>query len=179
MLVNSILRDSTALTIRDAEPVDAESIIELMRAITSETENLAYGSGDFKMTAEEERAYIEKVKGSRNSAFLLAFKEGALVGFAALSGYSRPKVAHGADLSMGVLKAHWGQGIAKELLKAIIDWAAASDVVSKINLLVRTDNTPAIKLYRSMGFEIEGRLTRDFKICGVYYESYYMGLCIG
>lgn len=179
MLVYSILKDQTALTIRDAGPQDAADIIGLMKAITSETENLAYGRGDFQMTEEEERAYIDKVGKSPNSAFLLAFREGRLVGFAALSGYSRPKVAHGAELSMGVLKAHWGVGIAKALLKAIIDWAEASSVVSKINLLVRTDNIAAIKLYSSMGFEIEGKLTRDFKIDGAYYESYYMGLCIG
>jgi RimJ/RimL family protein N-acetyltransferase len=80
---------------------------------------------------------------------------------------------------MGVLKAYWGLGIAKELLKAAIDWAASSGAVSKINLLVRTDNTPAINLYKNLGFVIEGKLTRDFKINGVYYESYYMGLCIG
>ncbi len=179
MLIDSILKDKTGLTIREAEPADAERVIELMLAITSETENLAYGKGDFKMTAEEERAYIRRAKESPNSAFLLAFRDGALVGFAALSGYSRPKVAHGAELSMGVLKAHWGIGIAKALLEAIIGWAGGSGVVSKINLLVRTDNEPAINLYKSKGFEIEGKLTRDFRIGGTYYESYYMGLCIG
>lgn len=179
MLINSVLRDKSGLQLRDAEPADAEGIIELMCTITSETENLAYGKGDFKMTPEEERAYIGKVKQSPNSVFLLAFRDSALVGFAALSGYSRPKVAHGAELSMGVLKAHWGLGIAKSLLEAVIEWATTSNAVSKINLLVRTDNEPAINLYRSKGFEIEGKLTRDFKIAGVYYESYYMGLCIG
>lgn len=179
MLIDATLRDGTGLVIRDAALDDAEGIIELMRAITSETENLAYGSGDFKMTAEDERAYIGKLRESRNSAFLLAFRDGKLAGFAALSGYARPKVAHGAELSMGVLKAHWGLGIARQLLRAIIGWAGASDAVSKINLLVRTDNAPAINLYLSMGFAIEGKLTRDFKIGGVYYESYYMGLCIG
>lgn len=179
MPVSSKLRDESNLLIRDAEPYDAEAIIELMRTITSETENLAYGSGDFKMTPEDERAFVSKVKESCNSVFLLAFRDGTLAGFAALSGYTRPKVAHGAELSMGVKKAYWGLGIAKELLKAAIDWAASSGAVSKINLLVRTDNTPAINLYKNLGFVIEGKLTRDFKINGVYYESYYMGLCIG
>lgn len=179
MLIDSSLKDNTALLIRDAGEDDAESIIELMQAITSETENLAYGSGDFKMTADEEKAFISRVRESRNSVFFLAFRDGTLAGFAALSGYTRPKVAHGAELSMGVLKAHWGLGIARELLKAIIGWAAASGAVSKINLLVRTDNMTAISLYKSLGFSIEGKLTRDFRIDGVYYESYYMGLCIG
>lgn len=174
----ALFNDGTSVRIRKAERTDAEGIIALMDALTYETENLVYGKGDFKMSVADEIAFMERIDRSDNSAFLLAESDEGLVGFIALVGEAKPKTAHSGTLSMGILRACWGKGIARALLETIIDRARQMRTISKINLLVRDDNHAAIKLYRQSGFQIEGKLVRDFKINGVYYDSYYMGLCI-
>jgi RimJ/RimL family protein N-acetyltransferase len=51
-------------------------------------------------------------------------------------------------------------------------------VVRKINLKVRVDNEPAIRLYRSMGWVEEGHTTRDTLIGGKFNDCLFMGLPI-
>ena len=43
------------------------------------------------------------------------------------------------------------------MLRHLTEWAGANQAVHKIELLVRSTNTPAIQLYRSFGFFDEGR----------------------
>jgi RimJ/RimL family protein N-acetyltransferase len=48
-------------------------------------------------------------------------------------------------------------------------------VVRKINLKVRVDNLPAIRLYEQMGWVHEGRTTRDTLIDGGFNDCLLMG----
>lgn len=76
---------------------------------------------------------------------------------------------------MGVLKQYWGYGIGRNLLKASIDWADANGITKMILSGVLETNEPAIRLYKSLGFEIEGLLKRDRTLSdGKYYSTYMM-----
>lgn len=82
------------------------------------------------------------------------------------------------EFGVSVLKEYWGNGIGEELIKYLIAWSKDSGIIRKINLRVRTDNTPAIKLYKKLGFLEEGKRKRDFLIKGKFYDSLLMGLMI-
>ena len=75
---------------------------------------------------------------------------------------------------MGVAKAGRGQGLGEMLLTAGLAQATASPVLEIVYLMVRTDNIPAIALYRKMGFETLAILERDTKIDAAYFDGMLM-----
>ena len=65
------------------------------------------------------------------------------------------------------------------LLSSLIDWARAAPGVRKIELNVRSTNTGAIALYRSLGFEEQGRQRE--RICidaHTFIDDLEMGLFV-
>ncbi|NNF06857.1 MAG: GNAT family N-acetyltransferase, partial [Candidatus Eisenbacteria bacterium] len=62
------------------------------------------------------------------------------------------------------------------LVDAMITWAKASSIVTKINLRVSPDNPRGLALYAKKGFVREGQISRDMLIDGKYSESIWMGL---
>jgi RimJ/RimL family protein N-acetyltransferase len=77
---------------------------------------------------------------------------------------------------MSVRKEYWGLGIGSLMLDTLIDWARATQIVTKVNLRVRTDNQRAIQLYRNKGFVIEGTIRREIRLNDQYFDTYWMGL---
>ena len=87
-----------------------------------------------------------------------------LVGYAGLAVHP-----DGADVqTIGVRRRHQGAGIGRRLLTALVAEARGRP----IHLEVRTDNEPAIALYRSFGFEIQGVRRRYYQPSGA--DAYTM-----
>ena len=57
---------------------------------------------------------------------------------------------------------------------------ARKQAIARIELTVGTENIPALKLYRKVGFEIEGKLKNNYRLAstGKYYDEYLMALLI-
>ena len=79
---------------------------------------------------------------------------------------------------ISVLRESWGLGLGRRMLEMLIDWAARGGVIRKINLGVAPSNTRAIALYESLGFVVEGRMTRSVAVNGVLDDTLLMGLAI-
>jgi len=84
------------------------------------------------------------------------------------------RLRHTADLNMGVAHAARGQGLGGLVLQAGLKRASASPELEIIYLMVRSDNTPAIRLYEKMGFETLAILSRDTKIAASYFDGLLM-----
>lgn len=84
-------------------------------------------------------------------------------------------IAHCGGLGMGVLPAWRGQGLGRRLLQACITKAWAKGL-ARIELEARADNTRAIALYESLGFQHEGLKRRAMCFDGVYHDARVMGL---
>ena len=80
--------------------------------------------------------------------YLVAREDGSLIGYAGLARLGGEADVH----TLAVDPAHQGRGIGRALLRALLDHAAGATVF----LEVRTDNEPAIALYRSEGFAVIG-----------------------
>jgi ribosomal-protein-alanine N-acetyltransferase len=75
----------------------------------------------------------------------------------------------GADVqTIGVQPRHQGAGIGRRLMTELLTAAGHRD----IHLEVRTDNEPAIGLYRSFGFQIRGTRRRYYQPSGA--DAYTM-----
>ena len=167
-----------AITIRRANPEDAERIVRYINQVAGETEFLTFGSGEFIMTPEQERSYLEGISAQENCLFILAEDETGIVGLLSFSANTKPRTRHTGEFGITVLRDYWGKGVGTRLIEYMIKWAGESGAVRKINLRVREDNERGIRLYEGMGFVREGVVTREFCVGGRFYSSILMGLPI-
>jgi L-phenylalanine/L-methionine N-acetyltransferase len=147
-------RPPDGLTIRATRPGDAEALADLMNqpGFRCGTLRLPYHS------PEEVRAWIER--DWKGALSLVAELEGRIVGQAGLRMHSGRRM-HAGQIGMGVHDAWQGRGIGRALLAALVEAADRWLNLRRLELTVFTDNAPAIALYRSFGFELEGT-HRDF-----------------
>ena len=165
-----------SITIAKANPQDAKELIEFLKIVGGETENLTFGSEGLPVTVEDEENYLEMLAKTDSSVMLTAKKDGNIVGTASFSGMQRERMKHRGELAISVKKSEWGSGIGSLLMEHIIDFAKNTAHAEIISLEVRSDNTRAISLYKKYGFEKIGVFKGFFKIDGKYVDCDYMNL---
>lgn len=171
------LKNGQRLMIRGAEKEDASVILNYVKIVGAETDNLTFGEGGLGTILEDrEAALIETITKSDNQLMLCAFIDEKLVGHLGFTGGSRPRIRHTGEFGVTVIREYWGKGVGSELLNYMIGWAKENQIIKKINLRVRSDNHSAINLYRKLGFVSEGTITREFFINSKFYDSIHMGL---
>ena len=92
---------------------------------------------------------------------------------------NKGRSAHTAMIATyGIKKDFQGQGLGKKFLKKIIENLKAEGFL-RIQLTVEADNDRAIKLYQSLGFEIEGKMKNWFKRASedAYKDELMMAIC--
>lgn len=105
---------------------------------------------------------------------LVAELEQKCVAYLTLRPRKQVKLAHTADLNMGVAQTARGQGLGSVLLKTALDAASCALELEIIYLMVRADNIAAVRLYESVGFEKMALLQRDTKIGTTYFDGLLM-----
>ncbi len=170
------LNDGKLIIIREAYKVDAMKIVKYIDKISSESDNLTFGKGEFGINYEQEEMYIENILRQNNSLFIIAEDNGKIVGNLTFIGGKRPRIAHVGEFGVSVIKDYWGNGLGTELINYLIEWSKETNIIRKINLRVRTENNPAINLYKKMGFLVEGKITREMIIEGKFVDTLHMGL---
>ncbi len=176
MIKHFRLKDNNLLILRRAEPGDAEKLLAFVEQVAGESENLTFGSGEFEVSVEQEREFLKQVVGSPTSLYLIAEVGGEIVGTLTFNAGKRPRLRHAGEFGISILRKYWNLGIGSHMLAYLIDWARKTGTIRKINLRVRVDNLPAIHLYEKHGFELEGRITREFFLHGQFVDAYVMGL---
>lgn len=165
-----------SFTIQRAEAADADALLQYLKQVGAETDNLTFGPEGVPYSPEEEATYLAAIAHSCDDIMLLAKEDGKIVGTASLSRLPR-RMAHRGDLSVTVRKSHWNRGIGSQLLQAIFAFAADNGFTI-IDLQVRSDNLRAIGLYRKFGFETIGSHPAFFQIDGEPVAFDYMFLRI-
>jgi ribosomal protein S18 acetylase RimI-like enzyme len=104
---------------------------------------------------------------------LVALVDQEVVGWCDLRLKSAATLRHSAVLGMGVVAEYRHQGLGRRLL---VETLARALNLRRIELIVRTDNTAAISLYRSCGFEVEGTCRSYLRHEGREYDALLMAL---
>lgn len=172
MLMN---RSQEAYEIREVCESDSLKILQLILTMADESDNFPFTSADYGMSPENQRSFIHYMAQMENCVYYGAFVGEDPIGILYLEGGHRQKTFHLCNLGMGIRKAYWGQGIGKALIQKAIDFARSGEFIAKIDLQVRTDNTYAIRLYKSMGFQVEGKNKKALFIDGEFYDYLCMG----
>ncbi|MGG0753070.1 N-acetyltransferase family protein [Brevibacillus laterosporus] len=164
-------------TIRSAIEKDAKDLSELRLQIDGETENLDREKGEAFIDVPGFERIIKTDTENKRNLFLVAVVHDRIVGFSRCEGNHLKRFSHKIEFGVCVLKDFWGYGMGKNLLKESIFWAD-SNGIKKITLNVLETNDKAIKLYKKLGFEIEGILKKDkLHSDGKYYNTIVMGRC--
>ena len=173
---HTLLKNDLQLTLRRAEPRDAEQLLAYVNQVAGESENLTFGLGEFELSVQEERAFLQHMAESPTSLYVLAEIIGEIVGTLTFSTGKRSRLQHAGEFGMSILRSYWNLGVGSRMLEYLIEWARHTDAIRKINLRVRVDNFSAIHLYEKHGFVQEGRITREFYLHGQFVDVYLMGL---
>lgn len=165
-------------TIEKAKVSDAEAVLEYLKQVGGETDNLTFGEEGLPFSVEDEEKYIESIQNSKSDVMFLAKCDGKIIADASFSSVERERVKHRGEISMTVLKAYWGNGIGSKLMEKLIDFAKNEAGCEIVHLQVRSDNKRAIELYKKYGFEKIGQFKGYLKINGEYVDCDLMNLYI-
>ncbi len=126
---------------------------------------------------EGTRAYVlNNIK--NNYPHFVVHADGHVVGWCDVTPKtSRPTTTHVGELGIGLLPLYRGQGIGRQLMETALR-AAIARGMTRIQLGVHADNVNALRLYQSLGFEIEGLHVNSIMIDGAYKDDYTMALIV-
>ena len=81
-----------------------------------------------------------------------------------------------AELAYDLARPHWGQGLMRQAVAAVLRWTYRQDQIDRVHAFVRVDNSRSVRLLESSGFAREGCL-RSYRVCrGQPYDFYVYGL---
>lgn len=170
--------DVDPTSIRPARPGDAPLLAAAERVIARVPGRLA--SRPEELDDEAFRKKILELEDGTRGIYLVAEREGGIVGHALLEALLLAVTAHVVKLTIAVHEGHQGRGVGKALMTELLRWARSNPRVEKVELQVRSGNEPALALYRSLGFVEEGRKTRRLKLGPeTYLDDVYMALWVG
>lgn len=148
----------SSITVREATPSDAAALLAHLKGLAAEPGiNIPLAPDELTTTLEQEKALLADISASERAIMLVAEADGALVGELSLRAISpRRAVRHVATLGMSV-RADWRRkGVGRALLTDALAWAPSAGI-KRVELYVYARNAPAIALYESLGFVVEGR----------------------
>lgn len=158
------------ITIRKASVEDAQAIINYLDQIGKESDNLTFGEEGIGYTLEDEEKMIQGYEENLNSTMFVAFDSNQIVSIGNLSASKRERTKHVSVLGISVLKSHWNQGIGKQMMNTLIDFAKQAPDTKAVHLEVRSDNHIAIHLYESVGFKKNTTIPQMMFIKDNYYD---------
>lgn len=158
------MEKKNAFTITRARPEDAAALLDYLKIVGGETDNLSFGAEGVPLAPEEEQAYLRTQVDSPDHVQYLARVDSELIGTASLN--RKPnRMRHRGEFGISLKKAWWGCGAASALAEAILAFARENGF-EQLNLEVRGDNARAIRLYENLGFRKLCTFPAFFKIGG-------------
>jgi ribosomal protein S18 acetylase RimI-like enzyme len=168
----SKLKGTSYMKIREIQPSDAKDFSHLCQEI-DKSGFMLYDPGERMIDIEMEEKRIKRILGDDRSTILVVEENEQLIGYMIAIGGSVKRTRHSAYLVLGVSKKHRGKGIAKQLFEEMFRWAKEREF-TRLELTVIKDNENAFRLYRKMGFIIEGEKVHSLMIDGNPVNEYYL-----
>jgi RimJ/RimL family protein N-acetyltransferase len=128
-----------------------------------------------RTSLKKERAWFANYRKARNKRFFTVCDGTKPIGLVGLSNIDVRN--RNADLFIAIGEdAYRGKGIGKIAMGWIIDYGFRKLKLHKINLGVIKDNIPAVKLYRSLGFAVEGTMKDEVFHDGKFHDFLSMAI---
>lgn len=172
---NYLTKNGIKVIIRDAEPKDAQSLIDVNMNIVNEKIFMMREPDEAIYTIDGEENKIERYLNSEGSLYLAAEVNNKVIGYIDFQNGGLKRTKHAGSFSIYILKNYRETGIGSMLLSSLIEWAEKNPLIEKLTLAVFSTNEKAQILYRKLGFREEGRCPKDMKLSdGTYMDSVLM-----
>ena len=168
--------NNSLFVIERARAEDAAALLDYLKIVGGETENLSFGAERVPLSLEAEQDYLRSQCESADNVQYLAKVDGEIIGTASLNRKPR-RMSHRGEFGISLKKAWWGCGAASALMERILAFAKETGV-EQVNLEVRSDNKRAIALYERFGFRKLCTFPGFFKINGELIDFDFMNLPI-
>lgn len=165
---------TAGMLIRDATLQDAAAVAQGEYAAAATPGLLNARPGEIPESAFADK--ILALSEDPGGLYVVAEQDGELAGHLLLDPLPLAANAHVCSLNIVVYPEWQGRGLGRKLMEHAVDWARRTPGVEKIELRVRASNARAIALYRSLGFEEEGRIRKRVKIGQAYHDDLAMSL---
>lgn len=169
------LRDGTPCLLCSPTAADAAPMLDYLRTVCGETDNLLRYPDEVTVTVEQEERFLTERLESERSVMIAAVVDGQLVGNAGLDapGSNAYRIRHRASMGISIRKDYWGKGLGSLLMEAVIECAERAGY-TQLELEVLATNERAIALYKKHGFVIYGTnpnaiVYRDGKTVGEHH----------
>ena len=166
--------NNSLFVIERARAEDAAALLDYLKIVGGETDNLSFGAEGVPLSLEAEKDYLRSQCESMDQVQYLATVDGEIIGTASLNRKLR-RMSHRGVFGMSLKKAWWGCGAASALTEAILAFAKENGF-EQLNLEVRSSNARAIHLYEKYGFRKLCTFPHFFKINGEYVDFDLMNL---
>lgn len=169
-----VLGNGNACVIRRAEAADAERVLRYQKQTSGETPYLVVGPEDIDLTLEEQAERIVRWNAAPDKLRLLAEVDGELAGVAIVyaAGMQR-RLRHRCCVDITLYRRFCGMGIGTLLLGELLDAAGAAGY-EQAELEAASANSPAVALYRKLGFEAVGTIPHAMKYRDGSYANFLL-----
>lgn len=168
--------DKHPFVIVRAQAEDAAALLEYLKIVGGETENLSFGAEGVALALDAEQAYLRSQSDSTDHVQYLAKVNGEIIGTASLN--RKPKrMSHRGEFGISLKRAWWGCGVASAMTEKILAFAKENGF-EQLNLEVRSDNVRAIRLYEKYGFRKLCTFPAFFRLNGKNIDFDLMNLSL-
>ena len=168
--------NNSLFVIERARAEDAAALLDYLKIVGGETENLSFGAEGVPLSLEAEQDYLRSQCESADNVQYLAKMDGEIIGTASLNRKPR-RMSHRGVFGISLKKAWWGCGAASALAEGVLAFARETGV-QQVNLAVRSDNKRAIALYERLGFRKLCTFPDFFNINGELIDFDFMILSL-
>jgi len=128
-----------------------------------------------KKNLKKEKEWFSNYQKAKNKKFFTICDDSKPIGFMGLSHINKSN--KNADLFIAIGEDDYrGKGIGKIAIEWLVDYGFKKLKLHKINLGVVKDNNHAIKVYRELGFIIEGKMKDEVFYKGKYHDFLSMAI---
>lgn len=151
------------LSITRGQLADGLEVLELIERVHQEERYFVAAADELGLTPESQGRLMEQLNRADNSCFLVGRTGGHIVGVVRVTGGSLRRLRHVGRLEIYVDQPARGGGVGRALAEVAIQWCEECPALHKLALAVFEDNARAVALYRSLGFEDEGRRLGEYR----------------
>lgn len=140
------------VVIEKVKEEDAFELLEFLKIVGEETDNLTFGKEGIPLSIEEEKTFLRSIKDSTSNSMFIARVDNEIVGNVTFNCSKNKRLKHHGSIAISVKKKMWNQKVGTKLMTTILDFAKNVARVEIVSLEVRSDNVNAIRLYQKFGF---------------------------
>src|ERR1035438_5115414 len=94
------LKNNLQLTLRPAQPSDAEKLLVYFEQVSGESDNITFGPGEFGLSVQEEREVLRQHAETSTNIYLIAEIADEIAGVLTFNTFKRARLRHGGEFGL-------------------------------------------------------------------------------